>query len=143
MSSIKAVVLCLILSVATLSASGQTNETTSQMSSGLCSFKILIVGVLPTLSLLLFLITPFAIGFAILVLIAGYIMHKKQNAEGKVDYRNFKSLHMVLKIGLVGIVLAILLPIVAVACIILAVVAPILMNILVSTITGASVSSAC
>lgn len=126
-----------------LSASTQTNETNSQLSAGLCNFKILVVGILPTIALLFFLATPFALGLAIILLIVGYTLHKKENPDGKVDFGNFNSLHIALKVGVIFLVVAILISIMGVACIILAVMAPIIVNILVSMTTGTSVTSSC
>jgi hypothetical protein len=128
--------LCLLLCALTASASAATNSGTG---GALCSFKILVVGVLPTIALLLFLVTPFAFGLGSVIAVLSYLVYRNGNPNGKVEWKNLKSLPASLKVGLFSLVVAILVPVAAVACIVLAVILPILISILV----GNGAVSAC
>lgn len=143
MYNLKLILLCLTLCIGILSASTQTNETASQLASGLCSFKILVVEILPTIALISFLVAPFALGLAIVLFLSGLYLHTKRNPDIQVNLGNFNKLDILLRIGLFSWALAILFPLVGVICVILAIIAPILMNIFVSMATGTSVVSSC
>ena len=107
--------LSLFLAMGLVSASSSVSTTTmaSQMAAGLCGFKILVVGVLPTLALILFL-------FAGLAYAAGQAF----GAETKAKAQGWAM--SLLIGGIIGIVLAVL--------------APILVSIFVSMSTGGRVS---
>jgi uncharacterized iron-regulated membrane protein len=64
----------------------------------------------------------------VIIAIAGYFMHKKRNPDTKMNIRDFKSLHSVLKIGLVGLGIAILAPVVGVLCIVITIIINIVMG---------------
>jgi len=111
-----------------VSASSTTDDASGGMPQLLCYLKILVVGILPTIALILFLITPFAIGLGIVIFIAAYLLHRKDNPEAKVDFMKLRSLPTVLKVGVAALVLGLLTPIMGVLCIALAIVLPILME---------------
>ncbi|QLJ53427.1 MAG: hypothetical protein Sv326_1252 [Candidatus Fermentimicrarchaeum limneticum] len=114
-----------------------TGNAPTEMSQLLCDFKILVVGILPTIALILFLLSPFAIGLGIVALIAAYLLHRKNNPEEKVDFMKFGSLPTVLKVGVAALALGLLTPIMGVLCIALAVVLPILVGMVAGTATPA------
>jgi hypothetical protein len=113
-----AALLSLFLAMGLVSATSSvtTSGMASQIAAGLCQFKILVLGVLPTLALILFL-------FAGLAYAAGQAF----GAETKAKAQGWAM--SLLVGGIIGIVLAVL--------------APILVNIFISMTTGMSVSSAC
>jgi len=127
---------CLVLLTGILAASSQTNET-SQIASGLCSFKILVLAILPTIALVFFLLSPIALGLAVIVIFIGYLMHREKNPEVKVDFRKPGSMHIVLRVGVGILVAGILLPVIGVVCIILAVIAPIIVSMMAGGATSA------
>jgi glucan phosphoethanolaminetransferase (alkaline phosphatase superfamily) len=131
--------LFLLLCSVVISATSTGTISSYDTAQGLCNFKILVLGILPTIALIFFILTPFALGLAVIALIAGYFWYKKENPKGKIDLRNFKSLHIGLKVGLAILVAAILIPVAGVVCIVLAVITP----IVVSMIAGNGVTSAC
>jgi len=137
------ILLSAVLFVSLLSASNTTSEVQSNMAQSLCYFKILIVGVLPTIALILFMITPFAIGLGVVILIAAYLLHRKNNPEAKVDFMKFRSLPTGLKIGMAAFAISLLTPMMGVLCIVLAIIAPVLVNLFIAMTTGTTVAPAC
>ena len=110
-----AALLSLFLAMGLVSASSSVSTTTmaNQMAAGLCGFKTLVTGVLPTLALILFL-------FAGLAYAAGQVFGTEMRAKAQ-------GWAMSLLIGgIIGIVLTVL--------------APILVSIFVSMSTGGRVS---
>jgi uncharacterized membrane protein len=93
-----------------------------------CSFQVLANGLFPTLALILLLLTPFIFGLAIIIVVAGYFMQKKQNPDTKMNIRDFKSLHSVMKIGLVSLILAVLAPVIGVLLIVITLILNIVMG---------------
>ncbi|MCX6776868.1 MAG: hypothetical protein NTY73_02790 [Candidatus Micrarchaeota archaeon] len=108
--------LSLFLAVGLVSASVTTTQMAQQIADGLCQFKILVIGILPTLALILFL-------FAGLAYAAGQAF----GAETKAKAQGWAM--SLLVGGIIGIILAVL--------------APILVNIFISMTVGMTVSSAC
>ena len=109
--------LCMLLAIGLASAANQTiTNMSNSIAKGLCSFKILVYGVLPSLSLILFL-------FAGLAYAAGQAF----GAETKAKAQGW-AMSMLVG-GIIGIILAIL--------------APVLVNIFISMTTGMTVNAAC
>jgi hypothetical protein len=112
-----AALLSVVLSMGVVSATTtSTSAMAESIAKGLCDFKILVTGVLPTLALILFL-------FAGLAYAAGQAF----GAETKAKAQGWAM--SLLVGGIIGIVLAVL--------------APILVNIFVGMTTGMSVVAGC
>ena len=108
-------ILSLLLALG-LASAVTTTQTAINVSAALCTFKVLVLGVLPALSLVLFL-------FAGLAYAAGQFF----GAETKAKAQGWAMALLVG--GIIGIFLAVL--------------APILVNIFIGMTTGMQISSAC
>jgi hypothetical protein len=109
-------ILSLLLAVGLASAAVTTTGMASNISAALCTFKVLVRGVLPALSLVLFL-------FAGLAYAAGQVFGSEMRAKAQ-------GWAMALLVGgIIGIVLAVL--------------APILVTIFVNAGAGAGFANAC
>jgi hypothetical protein len=108
--------LLLVAGIASAAASTSITNMASAIAAGLCGFKVLVTGVLPTLSLILFL-------FAGLAYAAGQAF----GAETKAKAQGWAM--SLLVGGIIGIVLAVL--------------APILATIFINMSTGTMVASSC
>ena len=91
-------ILSLLLAVGLASAGASTTQTAINVSAALCTFKVLVLGVLPALSLILFL-------FAGLAYAAGQAF----GAETKAKAQGWAM--SLLVGGIIGIILAVLAPV--------------------------------
>jgi len=126
--------VALVCLLSSLFVSASNAAASSGISELLCQLKMLVRDRLPTLALILILLTPFTVGFGLLILLVAYMLHKKNNPEAEVNFKKFRSLPAGLKVGVAAFALGLLLPSIGVLCIIIVVVTPGIMNILVKMI---------
>lgn len=112
--------------------SSSTNMSASEIqgnvSNSLCQFKILVTGVLPTLALILFLISGVTAVAGIVILKLWILWYNKKNPDANLRLRNFAKLPIEMKVvallficwalplfvgGVIGVVLAIFAPLIA------------------------------